>query len=111
LIATALVWIVALAFPRTSSRIFSLVADQQLPRYGTLLTVLAMAIPFAPPFVAAFALGRLLWPAREPTKGVMASFDYAQKANQRWLIVVGAGIVGGLNCFLLLVALLNATGN
>jgi hypothetical protein len=70
-----------------------------------------MAIPFAPPFVAAFALGRLLWPAKEPTEGVMASFDYAQKANQRWLIVVGAGIVGGLNCFFLFVALLIVTGN
>ena len=114
LLATALVWILALSFPRTSSHLFSIVADSNLPRFGNLLSVLAMAIPFGPPFVAAFTLGRMIWPANEAftsSSEVMAGFTYSQRTNQRWLIVVGAGITGGVNCFLLLVALLIATGN
>ena len=115
--ATGLVWILALSFPRTSSRLFSLIADTNLPRYGNLLAVLAMLVPFGPPFIAAFALGRMLWPANDvinntsSSSGVMAGFAYTQQTNRRWLIVVVAGIVGSVNCFLLLVALLIATGN
>jgi hypothetical protein len=114
LLTTGLVWIVALSFPYISSRLFKIVVDSNLPRHGNLLTVLAMAIPFGPPFVATFALGRMLWPANEAFESsseVMAGFNYTQRANQRWVIVVVAGIVGGLNCFLLLVALLIVTGN
>jgi len=114
LLATALVWIIALSFPRTSSRLFSIIADSNLPRYGNLLTILAMSIPFGPPFVATFSLGRMLWPAHEAFESsseVMSGFTYSQKANQRWIIVVFAGVAGAVNCFLLLVALLIATGN
>jgi len=114
LITTGLVWTIALIFPYTSSRLFLIVADSNLPRYGNLLSILAMAIPFGPPFLAMFALGRMLWPANEgfeSSSEVMAGFNYSQKTNQRWVIVVMAGIVGGVNCFLLLVALLIVTGN
>jgi hypothetical protein len=114
LLATMLVWILALSFPRTSSHLFSIVANSNLPRYGNLLAVVAMAIPFGPPFVATFTLGRMIWPANETFESsseVMAGFNYSQKANQRWIIVVIAGIIGGINCFLLLVALLIVTGN
>lgn len=113
LVATILVWILALAFPQTSSRLYSGIMNSNLPRYGTLLTILAMAIPFAPPFVTVFALGNMLRPAddQESMSGVMAGFACGQKANQRWFILMAAGIAGAVNCFLLLVALLIATGN
>ena len=114
LLATVLVWSVALSFPRTLSHLFSIVANSNLPRFGNLLSVLAMVIPFGPPFVAAFTLGRMIWPANEAFESsseVMAGFNYFQKTNQRWLIVVVAGITGAVNCFLLFVALLIATGN
>src|SRR5437764_5476110 len=56
LVATAVVWIFALAFPNLISRVYQFITDSSVPRYGTLLSVLAMAIPFMPPFVSAFAL-------------------------------------------------------
>ena len=36
LITTGLVWTIALIFPHTSSRLFLIVADSNLPRYGNL---------------------------------------------------------------------------
>lgn len=88
--------------------------NSNLPRYGALLTVLTMAIPFAPPFLAAFVLGNLLWPeseVRELPSEVMSGYNYSQNANRRWFILVGAGVCGAVNCGLLFVALLIATGN
>src|SRR5437773_1753814 len=60
LIATAAVWVLALSIPGAASYIYSGIFNSNLPRYGTLLAVLAMAIPFAPPFVSLFALGNML---------------------------------------------------
>ena len=114
LIATALVWLFALSFPHPVARLFSTVIDSNLPRYGTLMTILTMAIPFAPPFLAAFVLGNLLWPeseVRELSSEVMSGFNYSQNANRRWFILVGAGVCGAVNCGLLFVALLIVTGN
>ena len=85
-----------------------------VPRYGEILTVVAMAIPFAPPFVSVFALGNMMFPARDGSKlpdGVMGGFRYSQNANRRWQIVVAAGICGASNCLFLMMALLVATGN
>ena len=114
LTATALIWLLALSFPHPVAKLFSTVIDANLPRYGTLLTVVTMVIPFAPPFIAAFVLGNLLWPeseVRELPSGVMSGFNYSQNANRRWFILVGAGVCGAVNCGLLFVALLIVTGN
>ena len=114
LVATAVVWIFALAFPNLISRVYQFITDSSVPRYGTLLSVLAMAIPFMPPFVSAFALLSMRNVAKEQPESasdVMASFQYAETSNRRWFIVVVAGICGALNCLLLLIALLVRTGN
>jgi hypothetical protein len=58
-IATVFVWIAALRFPYAASGILWNGFNSNLPsRYSTLLTVLVMSIPFAPPFVSAFAFGQ-----------------------------------------------------
>ena len=112
LIANASVWTFAMGFPHLTSSVYGIVTDNNLPRYGTFLSVLALAIPFAPPFVSVFALLSLRNAANEQTESassVMTSFQYAQRSNR--FIVVAAGICGALNCLLLLVALLIRTGN
>jgi hypothetical protein len=112
--ATGIVWLLALSFPRAASNVFSVGLDSNVPRYGTLLSVLVMSLPFAPPFILAFALGNILLPANEEPEnpsGVMAGFNYAQKSNQRRYIVVVAGMCGALNCLLLLIALSAVTGH
>ena len=113
LMATAIMWIAALHFPYTVSAIYSNGVDTNLPRYGTLLSVLLMSIPFAPPFISVFALSNLLFPSpqTELTSGVMSTFEYTQKSSKRWLVVIAAGMSGALNCILLLVAVSDATGN
>jgi hypothetical protein len=115
LLATALVWFAGLRFPYTASVIYSNGLNSNLPsRYSTLISVLLMSIPFAPPFVAAFALGHLIFLAPlepEVAIGVMSTFDYRQKSNRRWLIVIVAGMFGALNCILLLIAVSSATGH
>ena len=63
--ANAFVWMFALVFPHVAARAYQFLTDSNLPRYGTLLSVLAMAIPFAPPFVSAFALLSLRHEANE----------------------------------------------
>lgn len=114
LITNICVWFLALVFPKVTSNVYRFVTDNNLPRYGTLLSVLALAIPFAPPFVCAFALLSLRDAANEQPESalaVMASFHYAETANRRWFRVVVAGICGALNCLFLLIALLIRTGN
>jgi hypothetical protein len=115
LIATALVWIVALEFPSAVSNIYANGINSNLlpQRYSTLLSVLLMSIPFAPPFVSSFALGYLIFPSSPQPNvaaGVMSTFEYRQKSNRRWVIVVAAGMFGALNCLFLLVAVSSATG-
>jgi len=115
LIATVMVWIAALRFPYLVSAIYSNGVNSNLPsRYSTLLSVLLMSIPFAPPFVSFFALGNILLPSPpepEIASGVMSSFDYRERSSKRWLIVMAAGMLGALNCLLLLVAVSDASGN
>lgn len=115
LIATAFVWLAALSFPYAASGILLNGFNSNLPaRYSLLLTVLVMLIPFGPPFMSAFALGHLLFPSPpepEVARGVMSTFEYRQSSNKRWLIVLAAGMLGGLNCILLVFAVSNATGN
>jgi len=114
LVATGFVWLLALSFPHAASNLLSTGFGSNVPRYGTLLSVLVMSIPFAPPFILAFALGNMLLPGNdqpENPSGVMAGFNYAQKSNLRRSIVVVAGVCGALNCLLLLIALSAATGH
>jgi hypothetical protein len=115
LIATVFVWIAALHFPYAASGILLNGFNSNLPsRYSTLLTVLVMSIPFAPPFISLFALGNLLFPSpAEPeiACGVMSTFEYRQKSGKRWLILIAAGMLGALNCILLAIAISSATGN
>src|SRR5260370_42376649 len=113
LMATAIMWIAALHFPYTVSAISSNGVDTNLPRYGTLLSVLLMSIPFAPPFISVFALSNLLFPSpqTELTSGVMSTFEYTQKSGKLWLLLIASGMSGALNCILLLVAVSDATGN
>jgi hypothetical protein len=84
-IATVLVWIVALRFPSAASDILSNGFGSNLPsRYSMLLTVLVMLIPFAPPFISLFALGHLLCPLppeSEIARGVMSTFEYTQESH------------------------------
>jgi hypothetical protein len=114
LIATVFVWIAALRFPYAASDILSNGFGSNLPtRFSILLTVLVMSIPFAPPFISLFALGHLLCPLppeSEIARGVMSTFEYSQKSGKRWLIFIAAGMFGGLNCILLLIAISSATG-
>jgi hypothetical protein len=115
LVTTAFVWVAALRFPYAASGILLNGFNSNLPsRYSILLTVLVMSIPFAPPYLSAFALGNLLFPsslAPEIALGVMSTFEYRQKSNRRWLIVIAAGMLGALNCILLVIAISSATGN
>jgi hypothetical protein len=114
LIVTVLVWIAALRFPYAASDILSNGFGLNLPsRYSILLTVLVMSIPFAPPFVSLFALGHLLCPLSpesEIARGLMSTFEYSQQSDKRWLILIVAGMFGGLNCIVLLIAISSATG-
>ena len=111
LIATVLVWIVALRFPHAVSVIYANGVNSDLPsRYSTVLTILLMSVPFGPPFISVFALTHLLFPSpMEPelASGVMSSFDYAQKSNKRSLIIIVAGVVGALNCLLLIISFMD----
>jgi hypothetical protein len=112
-IAIGIVWILALRFPYTVSSIYSIGVNSDLPRFGTLLTILLMSIPFAPPFVAVFALSHLMFPSPAPTEiasGLMSTFEYRHKANRRTLIVIVAGMAGALNCIALLIAVTEVTG-
>ena len=115
LIGTAIVWIIALVFPHAMATIYSYGFNSDLPsRYSRLLTVLLMSIPFAPPFLSAYALGNLFFPTStkpEIAVGVMSTFEYRQESNKKWLIFIAAGLAGALNCLLLLIALTAATGN
>jgi hypothetical protein len=115
LIGTAVGWLVALRFPYFISNIYSYGVNSNLPsRYSTLLTVLLMSIPFAPPFIVVFALSHLLFPL--PTEpliepGVMSSFEYGQQSSKQALVLIVAGMAGALNCLLLIIAVTNATGH
>ena len=114
LAANICVWGFALAFPHFTSSVYGFITDNNLPRYGAFLSVVALAIPFAPPFVSTFALlilGDATDEQPESTSHVMASFQYAQRSNRRWVRVVIAAIVGAFNCLLLLIAMLIRTGN
>lgn len=114
LLANICVWTFALVFPNFTSHVYGFITDTNLPRYGTFLSTLALAIPFAPPFVSAFAFLSLRAASHQPTdtsSDVMASFQYVQRADRRWFTLVVAGICGALNCLLLLIALLIRTGN
>ena len=115
LTATVFVWIAALRYPYAASGVLSNGFNSNLPsRYSTLLTVLVMSIPFAPPFISLFALGNLLFPSPpepEIASGVMSTFEYRQESNKRWLIFIAAGMFGALNCILLVIAISGATGN
>ncbi|MFN2578798.1 MAG: hypothetical protein ABR607_14040 [Pyrinomonadaceae bacterium] len=114
LVATLFVWIVALCFPYAASFLLSNFINSNLPRYGNLISVLLMLIPFMPPFVSAFSLGSLFFAtsqASEFPSEMMAASDYTQKSNTHWLILIVAGICGAMNCLLLLIAVTSATGN
>jgi hypothetical protein len=114
LVATGLVWLLALSFPQAASNLLSAGFNAGVPRYGDLLSVLVMALLFAPPFTSAFALGNMLLAKNtepENPSSVMAGFNYTQKSNQRRYIVLVAGMCGALNCLLLLIALASATGH
>lgn len=113
LFATLVVWVVALSFPYAISTLYSFGLNSDVPRLDSLLKILLLSIPFAPPFVSVFALSNLLFPSAPDTNiavGLMSSFDYREKSNRRTLIIVVAAIAGGLNCLVMLVALLSATG-
>jgi hypothetical protein len=114
LIATGVVWFTALRFPYAAFDILSNGFGSNLPsRYSTLLTVLVMLVPFAPPFISLFALGHMLWPVppeSEIARGVMSSFEHSQTAGKQWLIFMAAGMGGGLNCIVLLIGISSATG-
>ena len=110
LIATALVWLVAMSFPFAASDVLWSGFNLQ----NRLLTILIMSIPFTPAFTTAFALSNLLFPsAPEPNiaLGMMSTFSYRQTSDRRWLTIIVSAMFGALNCFLLAFALSNATGN
>lgn len=110
LIATALVWLVAMSFPHVASNFLWTGFNLQ----NRLLTVLVMSIPFTPPFITVFAFSNLLFPsAPEPgvALGMMSTFSYRQTSDRRWLIIILSAMFGAVNCFLLAFALSNATGN
>jgi hypothetical protein len=110
LIATALVWILALRFPGVASSMLS----NGVSLDSKLLMILVLSIPFTPPFISLFALGNLLFPsgpAPEVAVGIMSSFEYRQKAGKQYMIVIASAMLGGLNCLLIMWALAEATGN
>ena len=114
LAANLCVWGFALAFPHFTASVYGYITGSSFPRFDNFLSVVAFAIPFAPPFVSVFAILNLrdstdLRPVTTPE--VMASFQYVQTSNRRWVRVVIAAICGALNCVLLLIAMLIRTGN
>ena len=114
LAANLCVWGFALAFPHFTASVYGYITGNSFPRYGDLLSVAALAIPFAPPFVSVFAILNLRGPTDlrpASTSDVMASFQYVQTSNRRWLKLMIAAICGALNCVLLLIAMLIRTGN
>jgi len=115
LVGTAAVWLLGITFPQTVSLIYSYGTNSNLPSgNSTLLTVVLMSIPFVPPFVLVFALANLLFPASPPPQvpsGVMSSFQYGEQSNKQYLILVVAGMFGGLNCILLWLGVETALGH
>jgi hypothetical protein len=115
LIATVFVWLAVIRFPFGASAVLFGGFDSNLrSRNVSLQTVLVGAIPFVPPFISAFALGHLLFPSPpepEIASGMMATFDYRQKSNKRYLIVIAAGMVGAVNSILIIIAITSLTGH
>ncbi|HEX6189610.1 MAG TPA: hypothetical protein VFZ40_16140 [Pyrinomonadaceae bacterium] len=110
LVTTSFVWLAAMSFPYEASSILW----NGFNWGNRLLTILVMSIPFTPPFITVFAFSNLLFPsAPEPdvALGVMSTFSYRQTSDRRWFIIIVSAMFGALNCFLLVIALSNATGN
>ena len=114
-VVTFAIWVAVLAFPSVGDAILKNGFNSDLPsRYSQLLTAVIFLIPFAPPFVSAFALINLMFPSvseSEVTSGVMSGFVYAQQTNRQSVRIIAAGAVGGLNCLLTLIAIMNGAGN
>ena len=114
-IATLAVWIVAMSFPYAIADVYANGFNSNLPnRFSTLLTVLLFLVPFTPPFLSSYTLANLVFgPSIEPPMAseLMSSYQYRQGSNKRRLIFVIAGMIGGLNCLLMLIAVTSATGN
>ncbi len=113
-VATLLIWVLAVTVPETVSWIYSYGVNSNLPvGAGTLTTVALMSIPFTPPFVLVFALANLLFPPSigpQAPSGLMSSFQYGEQSKKHYLIFVVAGMFGGLNCILLWLGVETAMG-
>jgi hypothetical protein len=110
LIATALVWIVALVFPNFA---FNLLENEVITN-SKLASILLMLVPFAPPFVSSFALSSLLFttpPGPDTVTGVMSSFEYREKQAKKSLLIVASAILGGFNCLLIFWVVAEASGH
>jgi len=114
-IATAVLWVLAVTFPQAVSAIYSNGVNSNLPAgAGTLTTVALMSIPFTPPFVLVFALANLLFPPSllpQVPSGLMSSFQYGEQSKKHYLIIIVAGMFGGLNCILLWLGVETVLGN
>jgi hypothetical protein len=113
--ATILIWVAVLRFPFAASDVFFSGFNSNLrSRNISLQTFLVGSIPFVPPFMSAFALAHLLFPSPpepEVAFGLMSTFEYRQKSNKRYLIVIAAGMAGALNCLLIIIAMTSLTGH
>ena len=110
LIATALVWIVALLFPNFA---FGLLESKVITN-SKLASILLMLIPFAPPFVSSFALGTLMFPETpgpNTATEIMSTFEYRRQNDKKWLLIVASAMLGGFNCLLMFWVVAEASGH
>ena len=65
------------------------------------------ALVLAPPFVAAFSIGYLIYPQAAETanneSGPMSGYFYQRSADRKWKIAIAAGIVAAVNFLLMFI--------
>jgi hypothetical protein len=69
--------------------------------------ILLMVMVFAPPFVAAHCIGRLLFfkisESNEHASGPMSGYIYRDKEGKKWRLAVVAGMIGVVNFLLMMI--------
>ena len=109
LLATFGLWVLVLVWPSTAGWVIDrLVAAPD--RDGTsergAAWLLLFGLPFGLPFLAIYTIARVRHPDIEEESriesGIMAGYAYRQRGDKRWRIWVMSGMIGALNCLLLL---------
>lgn len=100
MLATVGIWTVHLSFPYLFRDLLQIEIRP--------IAWAAFALILAPPFAAAFSLGSLIFSQVdgpvENESGPMAGYFYQERADRKWKIAIGAGIIAAVNFIFMFVA-------